>query len=214
MYQVAIFARPRDWSNWTLDDVPPALAGPLEVAGQYETLLEALGRAIEYNQDQARKNDLTWAVVVEAETRSRRWDGPRLCTPVSFKLASLVRPEGWEPAGPLDVPNCIWKADSRARAEMTLDQAIDTMRALNRQSMDLADTTWFVPVAVQSEPLEESVSYDSAGKQTVTQVRRMEVIRPAEGGRGDCSYCPAHDFPCRQAEHPGAIDQEVTRRAV
>ena len=202
MYQVAIVTRPRDWSNRTMDDVPPALAGPLEVLGQSERLLEAVGRAIEYNQDPARKNDLTWAVVVEGETRSRRWDGPRLCTPVSFKLAGLVRPEGWEPGGPLDVPNCIWKADSRAGAEMTLDQAIETMRALNRQSMDLADTTWFVPVAVESEPLEESVSYDSAGKQTVTQVRRMEVIRPAEGGRGDCSYCPAHEFPCRQAEQP------------
>ena len=101
MYQVAIVARPRNWSNRAVDDVPAVLEGPFQVAAQCETLLEVLPRAIEYNQDPVRKSDLTWAVVVEAGTRSRRWDGPRLCTPVTYKLASLVRPEGWEPAGPL-----------------------------------------------------------------------------------------------------------------
>ena len=212
MYQVAIIARPPDWSNRAADDVPPVLAAPFEVAAECERLLEALSRAIEYNQDPARKSDLTWAVVVEAGTRSRLWSGPRLCTPVVYKLASLVRPEGWEPAGPHDVPNCIWKADSGAQGgEMSLAQAVDTMRALNRQSMDLADTSWFVPVAVENEPLEESITYDAVGKETVRRMRRLEVIRLAEGGRGDCSYCPAHDFPCREAEHPGAIEPEVTR---
>jgi hypothetical protein len=212
MYQVAIIARPAEWSNRTPDDVPPVLTPPFEVTAEYERLLEAVGRATQHNQHPGRKTDLSWAVVVAPGTRSRLWSGPRLCTPVVYKLARLVRPEGWEPAGPYDVPNCIWKAQSGASGgEMSLAQAVDTMCALNRQSIDLADTSWFVPVAIENEPLEESITYDSAGIETVRRARRLEVIRPAAGGRGDCSYCPAHDFPCRRAEQPGAVETEVTR---
>lgn len=211
MYQVAIVTRPGGWSNQTEDDVPPMTEGTYQVAAQGEGLLEARQTAVTYNQDPARKLDSSWAVVVEAGAPSRRWPGPRLSTPVAFKLAALVRPEGWEPTSPWDVPNCIWKADTRsAQVEMGLEQVLATMRALNQQSLDLADTSWFVPVAVENEPVQETVSYDPAGKQTISQVRRVHVICPAQGTRGDCSHCPAHDFPCREAERPGPMAPEVT----
>lgn len=213
MYQVLIVRRPVDWTAQNADDVPAPLDGPFEVASQCEDLLEAHGRAVQYNASPARNSDRTWAVVGDPSARSRRWVGPRLCTPLVYRVAALVRPEGWEPAGPADVPNCIWKAESRGPgAALSYRQALDTMWALNQQGMDQDSSTWFVPVAVENEPVEESVKYDPAGMETVVQVRPLHLVRPPQGGRGDCSYCPARDFPCRDEQHPDLIEPEVTRR--
>lgn len=212
MYQVLIVNRPANWTPRGADDVPPALEGSFQVATERAELIEAQAWAVEHNQKPGRNSDLAWAVVVDGDARSRQWPGPRLCTPLAYKVAALVRPEGWEPTSPWDVPNCTWKAESRGPgAELSRRQAMDTVWALNQQSMDQDDTTWFVPVAVENEPVEQSVRYDPAGAETVVQVRRLHVIRPPQGGRGDCSYCPARDFPCRNAPRPEAIEPEVTR---
>ncbi len=55
-------------------------------------------------------------------------------------------------------------------------------------------------MAVESEPVSRTVTYDPAGTETMTEVRRIHVIRPERGGRGDCSHCPAHHFRCAQAD--------------
>jgi hypothetical protein len=213
MYQVLIVSRPADWRARQADDVPPALQTPLEVAGEWDDLWKAQEAAVAYNQEPQRRQDLRWAVVGDGQVRSRRWAGPRLCTPLAFKVAALVRPESWEPASPWDVPNCIAKAERQgAGVELSRRQALGTVWALNQQSMDQADTTWFVAVAVENEPSEESVRYDPAGHDTVMEVRPLHVVRPPNGGRGDCSYCPARDLPCRDAERTPLIDPEVTHR--
>jgi hypothetical protein len=213
MYQVLIVSRPANWTARGADDLPSPIEGPFEVASESQDLLEAQGRVVAYNQDPARNADRRWAVVADPSARSRLWAGPRLCTPLVYKVVPLVRPEGWEPSGPADVPNCLGKAESRGpRAELSYQQALDTMWALNQQGMDHDSSTWFVPVAVENEPLEESVKYDPAGMETVVQVRRLHLVRPPRGGRGDCSYCPARDFPCRDEQHPDVLEPEVTRR--
>jgi hypothetical protein len=199
MYQVLILRRPGDWTPRRCDDVPPVLNEPFAVASECVDLLEAQARAVEHNRAPARQADSAWAVVADSTARSRRWAGPRLCTPLTYKLAAIVRPEPWEPNSPSDVPNCLAKAGSQASGvELTYRQALDTMWALNQQSMDHADTTWFVPVAIENEPVEETVRYDPAGSESVVQVRRLHVIHPPKGGRGDCSYCPARNLPCRE----------------
>jgi hypothetical protein len=128
-----------------------------------------------------------------------------------YKVVPLMRPDFWEPASPGDVPHCIAKAQRQGGVELTRRQALHTTWALNQQSMDLADATWFVAVAVESEPIEESVRYDPAGRDTVVEVRRLHVLRPASGGRGDCSYCPARGLSCRDANQLPAIEPEITR---
>jgi hypothetical protein len=197
MYQVLILRRPGDWTPRGDDDVPPTLTEPFAVASESVDLFEAEARAVEHNQAPARQTDAAWAVVADSTARSRRWAGPRLCTPLAYKLAAIVRPEPWEPNSPWDVPNCLVKTEGQALGvELAYRQALDTMWALNQQSMDHADTTWFVAVAVENEPVEETVRYDPAGSESVVQVRRLHVIVPPKGGRGDCSYCPARTLPC------------------
>jgi hypothetical protein len=57
-----------------------------------------------------------------------------------------------------------------------------------------------VIVAVESEPVSQSVSFDPAGTETSVEVRRLHVVRPESGGRGDCSHCPAHSFSCARED--------------
>jgi hypothetical protein len=97
-----------------------------------------------------------------------------------YRVTAVWWPDGWEPLGPLDVPNCIGRAPDEGKEKplMGLSDALATVRGLNRQNMDHPGAVWYVAAeADASEPL--------------------KVVRNAEGGgNGDCSHCPASSFPC------------------
>ena len=87
------------------------------------------------------------------------------------------------------------------------------MLGLNRQCMDHPGTTWHVVVAVENEAVSRTVSYDPAGTETTVEVRRMHVIRPEQGGHGDCSHCPAHEFQCAKADWSSQTQTVTARRS-
>ena len=64
-------------------------------------------------------------------------------------------------------------------------------------------------MAVENEALSQTISYDPSGLETTVEVRQIHVIRPKEGGRGDCTYCPARDFQCARADWTSQV-QTVT----
>lgn len=199
-YQVTIIKRPENWTPECADDVPLELAGPVELLAESDDLFDAVSRAMEHNESADARRRGRWAVVVEPAASGRIWPAARLCTPITYKLTAIWWPDGWEPDAPLDVPNCVWQAQGHSGGQwLDYPQAEATMLALNRQCMDHPGTTWHVVVAVENEAVSRMVSYDPAGTETTTEVRRMHVIRPEQGGRGDCSHCPAHDFPCARA---------------
>jgi hypothetical protein len=199
-YQVALISRPEGWEPNSPDDVPPEAPRPGAVLAEHDELFAAVQEAIAYNREPQRAGDDRWAVVVEPGSVGRRWSAARLCTPVTYKVTVIWRPDGWEPDSPLDVPNCAWRTQSEVLAEaMTYQQAADTVRALNRQNIDQASPTWYVLIAVENEPVSQSVSYDPAGTETTVLTRRLHVVRPEEGGRGNCELCPARSFQCAQA---------------
>ncbi len=82
------------------------------------------------------------------------------------------------------------------RQGLTYKRALATVRGLNQQSLDSAGAMWYVIIAVENEPVSHTISYDAAGTETTVEVRRLHVVRPEPGGRGDCSHCPAHAFEC------------------
>lgn len=200
-YQAAVISRPLDWKPACPDDVPLELDGPVEILGQWDDLFEALIQTSEYNQSNEAQLRGRWAVVVEPGSPGRVWPAARLCTPITYKAAAIWWPEGWEPKTPLDVPNCVWQSQGRVRGQwLSYQQAEATVRSLNRQCIDNPSTTWYVIMAVENEALSHTISCDPSGMETTVEVRRIHVIRPSEGGRGDCSYCPAHDFKCAAAD--------------
>jgi hypothetical protein len=197
-YQVAIVRRPEDWTPATLDDVPPQPGEPLELRDEVDDLFVALRDAIGLNESADADR---WAVVVEPGSPGRTWSAARLCTPVRYQVNALWWPEGWEPREPLDVPNCVWQAQGRVSDQpMSYEQAEATVQGLNRQCIDNPGTTWHVVAAVENEPVSRTVSYDASGTEATVEVRRLHVIRPVRGGRGDCSHCPAHGFECAKAQ--------------
>jgi len=197
-YQVSIIERPEGWVPASPEDVPVNPGKPLEVLNEADELFVAVREAVEYN-DRARQTDAArWAVVVEPGTLGKTWRNARLCTPLSYKVVAIWWPGGWEPKSPLDVPNCIWKGQGEtAEQQLTYQQAVAAVRGLNQQAMNHAGMMWYVIVAVENEPVSQTVSYEASGTETTVEVRRLHVIRPEEGGgRGDCSYCPARSFRC------------------
>jgi len=199
-YQVVIIPRPEAWMPASPDDVPPQPGSPLEVLAESDDLLAAVRQVIEHNED-ARRAASRWAVVVEPGSRGRTWPAARLCTPIAYKVTAIWWPDGWEPESPLDVPNCVWQAQGRpGEAAMNYPQAEATIRSLNRQCMNRPGATWYVVMAVENEPISQTVSYDSAGTETTIEVRRLHVIRPEHGGRGNCTYCPAHSLECAKTD--------------
>lgn len=118
-----------------------------------------------------------------------------------YKVTAIWWPTGWEPQSPLDVPNCVWKAPNETDQPcLDYSQAFAIVRGLNQQSMDHLGTMWYVIIAVDNEPLPQTVSCDPSGTETIAQVRREHVVRPEEGGRGDCSHCPARAFDCAKGD--------------
>ncbi|MHC4399109.1 MAG: hypothetical protein ACYTG0_05450 [Planctomycetota bacterium] len=213
-YRVSIIERPEGWQPASHDDVPPEPGAVLAELAEADELLAAVREAVDFNQAPQREADRRRAVVVEPGSPGRVWPSARLCTPLSFKVTAIWWPHGWEPNSPLDVPNCLWQAHGEpGRETMSYKRALATVRALNRQSMDSAGTMWYVPVAVEKEPVSRTVSLDAVGMETTVEVRRFHVVRPGSGS-GDCSLCPAHQLDCATepaASHRGTVSEESTR---
>jgi len=210
-YQVSIIERPEGWQPASPDAVPPEPGSPREVLAEADELFAAVRQAIAHNESPHRQHDRRWAVVVEPGSLGRTWRAARLCTPLAYKVTAIWWPTGWEPASPLDVPNCVWKSQGGGSQEpMSYPQALARVRGLNRQSMDQAGTMWYVVIAVENEPVSQTVSYDPSGTETTVEVRRLHVVRPEEGsGKGDCSHCPAHSFDCAKQDWI-ALEETVT----
>jgi hypothetical protein len=200
-YQVASILRPADWTPECPDDVPLELGGHVEVLAESDDLFEAVEKAITHNESNEALRQHRWAVVIEPGVHGRHWPAARLCTPLVYKVTALWWPDGWEPDSALDVPNCVWQAQGHSGGEwFEYAQAESMVQALNRQCLDRPGTIWYVVVAVENEAVSQKVTYDPSGTETTVEVRNMHVIRPIDGGRGDCRNCPAHEFSCAKAE--------------
>lgn len=210
-YQISLIDRPRSWQPEGPDDVPSSPGKLLDTLGVAEHVFEAVRQAIAYNEAAQREDTGKWAVVVQPGSLGHIWPGARLCTPLRYKIMAVWWPGGWEPQNPLDVPNCVWRAQGEPDGDsMGYADAVARVRALNRQSMDHAGTMWYVVIALENEPISRTVSYDPAGTQTTVEVRRLHVVRPEEGGgHGDCSHCPAHSFECAR-ENWLSLEQAAT----
>jgi hypothetical protein len=200
-FQVAIVDRPAHWKPECSDDVPLDLNGPVGVLAESDNLFEAVGRAMEHNESDEARQRGRWAVVVEPGSVGRVWPAARICTPITYIVTAIWWPDGWEPSSPLDVPNCVWQTQGKASGDWySYPEAEAMVLALNRQSMDHPGRTWHVVVAVENEAVSRTIEYDPAGTETLTEVRRIHVIRPEHGGHGECANCPAHDFQCAKAD--------------
>jgi hypothetical protein len=200
-YEVWGVARPQGWKAASLDDVPPQPGQPLGVLAEADGLLPAVRRAMDENKAKQDEASALWAVVVERGCPGRIWRNARLATPLGYRVTAIWWPTGWEPRSPLDVPSCLWRAQGETNpAPLSYEQALSVLRGLNQQSMDHASPLWYVLMAVENEPISQTVSYDPAGIETTVQVRRLHVIRPEGSGAGDCSYCPAHSLECAAGE--------------
>ncbi|NLE39442.1 MAG: hypothetical protein GX621_15580 [Pirellulaceae bacterium] len=136
---------------------------------------------------------------------------------VRYQVLSIWWPEGWEPSGPADVPNCAWQTEfdriepPHLGKPLTRDEALALVRALNRQVIDHAADRWYVAAAVDDEPLpRESIPISPCEG---TERYRVRILIPEdESGRGDCSNCPAHELDCAMAEQGADVVLEVSFR--
>ncbi len=211
-YQVTLIHFPQRWQPVSPDDVPPSPGTPLSVLAETDELFPAVRKAIQYNEASQREARDQWAVVVEPGAMGRVWKNARLATPLTYKVTAIWWPTGWEPRSPLDVPNCVWRAQGRTDdQQFTYPRALAVARGLNQQSIAHDAVMWYVIVAVENEPLSQTVSCDPSGTETTVEVRRLHVIRPEEGGgEGDCSHCPARSFQCTRADWI-SFEQATTR---
>ncbi len=210
-YQVSLIERPADWTPASPDDVPPEPGVLLETLAEADDIFAAVRRAVEHNRGAKGQAAGRWAVVVEPGALGCTWRQARLCTPLSYKVTPIWWPLGWEPQSPLDVPHCVWRAQGRTEDQrLEYARAVAVVRGLNQQNIDHSSTTWYVVLAVENEPVSQSVSYDPSGVETTVQVRRLHVVRSEDGGaRGDCSYCPARSFDCARSEWH-SLEESVT----
>ncbi len=212
-YQIAVVARPDDWTPECSDDVPLELEGPIGILDESDDLFAAVRRASEYNESDVAIKKCRWAVVVEPGSIGRIWPAARLCTPLTFKVTSIWWPEGWEPNSPLDVPNCIWQSPGKVAGHwQTYAEAENAVRDLNEKCITAPGAIWYVVVAVENEAISQTTSYDHAGTETSVEVRKMHVMRPPEGGHGDCTQCPAHDFSCAKTDWTSQQQTMTARR--
>jgi hypothetical protein len=199
-YHVTVIPWPEGWIPCCPDDVPSSPSKPIDTLTEADDLFDAVAQAAAHNDRALKNHSDRWAVVTQPESAGRLWHDARLCTPLQYKVAAIWWPEGWEPASPLDVPNCAWQARGEPNIQpMSYREAENSVRALNRQCLDNPGTSWYVLVALENEPLSRTVALDASGKETTVEVRQLHVLRPHQGGRGDCSYCPGHSFPCADA---------------
>jgi hypothetical protein len=235
-YQVLLIERPPAWQPTSPDDVPPDPGPPVETLRQTEELFAAVRCAVAYNEKTQRDQGKHWAVVVEPGSLGRTQLRARLCTPLSYKVTAIWWPTGWEPESPVDVPKCgdscqlsvdSWQTQKPTtdNRQLTTDncpkplsypQATAIVRGLNEQAMQHAGTMWYVVIAVENEPVSQTISHDASGTETTVEVRRLHVVRPETGGGpGDCSHCPAHSFDCAKgasAEPEPTLQTVETRK--
>ena len=212
-YQVALIHRPDKWKPECDDDVPLEIRGPIEVLTTSDNLFAAVDCAIEYNLSDKSRQQGRWAAVVEPGGTGHHWPAARLCTPLNHTVVAVFWPDGWEPLNPLDVPNCVHQAQEHCEGDwFEYAQAEAAVLCLNRQCMDRPGETWYVVTAVENEPVSQTVCRDKDGVETATEVRPMHIIRPSRGGRGDCSHCPAGEFPCAEADWTSLAQTISTRR--
>ncbi len=214
-YRVVLIARPAGWKPIGPDDVPPQVPSPAEILCETEDVLAAVREAVQYNQQPARQQDNQWAIVVDPDTPGRISDAGRLSTPIDYRVSAIWWPDGWEPHSALDVPNCAWRFHESTGAEQSMpwERALATVRGLNQQCLDAPGSRWYVVVAVENEPLSQTVSFDASGLETVVEVRRLHVIRSDPDGRGRCVGCPARAMPCAQAAWVSQAQQLTSTRA-
>jgi hypothetical protein len=150
--------------------------------------------------------------------------------PAGFNVQELMRPDGgFAIAHPRGGPS--WR-----NLFLELDRVAKTWerwgsRAVRKRAMCAAER-WIVEhlqdsdglgaiyppmmyaiMALENEPLSRSVSYDPSGTETTVQVRRLHLVRPEEGGAGDCSHCPARAFDCAKADW-GDLQQTLQSTAL
>ncbi|MGA2033049.1 MAG: hypothetical protein ABSG68_12385 [Thermoguttaceae bacterium] len=114
-----------------------------------------------------------------------------------FQVITVWWPDGWEPNDPLDVPNCMWQAGEQTAEEpMSLEQALATVRGLNRQNMAHPGAVWHAVGVVEDGSALSDDCGDSAEQFEDASGRSIRLLRPRGSGKGDCSHCPAHAFPC------------------
>lgn len=215
-YQVSLIERPTDWQPKSPDDVPPSPGKPQGVLATADDLFTAVRKAIEHNQA-VEGDESGWAVVVEPGNLGRIWPGARLCTPLAYKVAAIWWPTGWEPKSPLDVPNCVWRAQGEPTDHLvTYQEAMATVQSLNHQGMIQAAARWYVVMAIENEPLSHTVSLDPSGTETTVKVRKIHLVRADRAGHGDCSHCPAHSFDCAKEDLNADIHSisEFSRRPI
>lgn len=117
---------------------------------------------------------------------------------VGYQIGTIWWPDGWEPTGPLDVPNCVLPTKTPASGPaLPYSQAESMVQALNRQCIDSAETTWYVLVAAEGGPAGEA---SSEGGQPRVATLESRIVRPPRGTAGDCSCCPAHNLRCARGE--------------
>ena len=88
-------------------------------------------------------------------------------------------------------------------------QAENTMRGLNQQCLDNPSTTWYVDNgrgkrARIADHFLRSFRHGNHDRDSANT-----VLRPKEGGRGDCTHCPAHEFQCAKSDWTSQV-QTVT----
>lgn len=196
-YRVVLIDVPEDWIPASPDDLPSHPSEPVGHLTEASDFFAAVRQAIQFNEQPASQRNGRWAVVCEVGSPGKIWPGLRICTPLRYKIASIWWPAGWEPLSPLDVPLCICRTQGTLQEEqLTYQQALATVQALNQQAIDRASTMWYVMLAVENEPVSRTISYDPCGLQTTVEIRRLHVAQPTEGGHGDCSHCPARALDC------------------
>lgn len=214
-YRVVLTSRPKGWQPMGPDDVPPQVAHSAETGTETSELLEAVEGAVQFNQQPARQQDRQWAIVVDPDSPGRTSPAGRLATPLRYRVEPIWWPDGWEPHSALDVPNCAWQFHESAAADdsMPWERALATVRSLNGQCLAAPGSLWYVVVAVENEPLSQTVSFDPSGRATVVELRRLHVIRPDPRGAGDCAACPGRTMPCAAERWRTKARQFTTTRS-
>ena len=115
-----------------------------------------------------------------------------------YVVATVWWPDGWEPQTPLDVPNCVGLTGEQVSGDfLTYEQAVATVRGLNQQNIDHPGTTWYVVAAVKGDMPSTTCCHCDEGAAATIEASRLEVVESLQGGsHGDCSHCPASQFPC------------------
>ena len=126
---------------------------------EFDQLAEAVAKADDFNRDAREQGARRFAVVVDRSAATARQ-----CTPLTYRIASIKRPKGWEPTGPFDLPERATELVDLASlgaaepfAPLDYTQALTVLGGLNRQSRDRQTQQWYVVVAREMAPAVESV---------------------------------------------------------